>query len=440
MPTTAPPKPILPLTARVDRPRLAALAGIACLFALAEIVLGLALGGFIEGRRAEAIPFLELRPWLVVAGAAAATGLPVGDRLFAYAVALVAAGANEALLILSLGNPSPAPEMLRGWSAALPLLLACDVAMQLARRLLGRAGRWAAAAAVAVLLLVPPVLAPYRDFVAADSLRLPPGETRKPDVAVMTALPIIWGEGGAFDPNSRPAGSYRALQEEFQMHPLDTLDPQSLHRFGFLLLAQPRWLAAEELVALDNWVRKGGRAVILTDPKLDWHSELPLGDIRRPPPVGLLKPLLDHWRLVLHATDEAEQRSVEEGGTLAMSYPGRFVATGPDCKVERLHRAYCKIGSGRAMLIADADLMRDELWMGPGEDGDARHRRTADNPVVIAALIDSIGRIGRQRVRAPVAWRRPGAPLWAVLAGATLPLALLASALLGYARLRRRAG
>jgi hypothetical protein len=178
--------------------------------------------------------------------------------------------------------------------------------------------------------------------------------------------------------------------------------------------------------------------VILTDPRLDWHSELPLGDIRRPPPVGLLKPLLDHWGLVLQATGEVEQRSVEEGGTLAMSYPGRFVATGPDCKVERPHRAHCKIGSGRAMLIADADLLRDELWMGPGEDGGARHRRTADNPVVIAALIDAIGGIGRERVRAPVAWWRPGAPLRGASAGATLPLALLAAALLGYARLRRR--
>jgi hypothetical protein len=127
----------------------------------------------------------------------------VGDRLFAYAVALVAAGANEALLTLSLGNPSPGPEMLRGWMAALPLLLACDVTVQLARRLLGRVGRWAAAAALAVLLLVPPVLAPYRDFVAADSLRLPPEEEGKPELALMTALPIIWGEGGAFDPNSR---------------------------------------------------------------------------------------------------------------------------------------------------------------------------------------------------------------------------------------------
>jgi hypothetical protein len=143
---------------------------------------------------------------------------------------------------------------------------------------------------------------------------------------------------------------------------------------------------------------------------------------------------------VLRATDEAEQRAVEEGGTLAMSYPGRFVVTGPSCKLERPHRALCRIGSGRALLIADADLMRDELWMGPGEDGGARHRRTADNPAVIAALIDSIGAIRRERVRAPVAWWRPGAPLRGALAGATLPLALLASALLGYARLRRRAG
>ena len=42
---------------------------------------------------------------------------------------------------------------------------------------------------------------------------------------------------------------------------------------------------------------------ILTDPVLVWPSELALSDIRRPPPVGLLGPLLTHWGLRLEASE-----------------------------------------------------------------------------------------------------------------------------------------
>ncbi len=46
-------------------------------------------------------------------------------------------------------------------------------------------------------------------------------------------------------------------------------------------LAQP----AEDLVALDNWVRGGGRVLLLADPMLEWPSKRPLGDPLRPPPM-----------------------------------------------------------------------------------------------------------------------------------------------------------
>ena len=44
-------------------------------------------------------------------------------------------------------------------------------------------------------------------------------------------------------------------------------------------LAQP----AEDLVALDDWVRGGGRVLLLADPMLEWPSKRPLGDPLRPP-------------------------------------------------------------------------------------------------------------------------------------------------------------
>ena len=60
-------------------------------------------------------------------------------------------------------------------------------------------------------------------------------------------------------------------------------------------MAQPLAQAPENLVALDDWVRGGGRVLLLADPMLEWPSKRPLGDPLRPPPMfadtGLARPL-----------------------------------------------------------------------------------------------------------------------------------------------------
>jgi hypothetical protein len=223
------------------------------------------------------------------------------------------------------------------------------------------------------------------------------GPPARPELLVMTALPIVWGEKGAFDPGSRPAALYRALQQEFAVRPLDTLGEADLARSRLLLLAQPRWLSPAELAALDLWVRRGGAALILTDPNLEWPSDLPLGDVRRPPPVGLLGPLLGHWGLRLEEGKADPKERFDKGRRLAMDRPGRFTATGKACRVVRSYQAECRIGKGRAILLADADLMRDSLWLEPQRDGGAGQKRVADNPLVVAELLDALAGIERAR-------------------------------------------
>ena len=217
------------------------------------------------------------------------------------------------------------------------------------------------------------------------------GET-KPQLMLATGLPIIWGEQG-FSLSAQPAPAYRALEREFAVRPLDTLHEEELAGGKLLLLAQPKVLAPAELVALDAWVRRGGRALILTDPALVWPSELPLGDIRRPPPFGLLEPLLRHWGLRLEPSTDGIQEVTIDGGTLRLETPGQFQLEQPGCA---LHHdalvADCPIGGGRALLVADADLVHERLWM--SSDG----RRTADNPSVVAAWLDDL--VGLQRQRA----------------------------------------
>jgi hypothetical protein len=208
---------------------------------------------------------------------------------------------------------------------------------------------------------------------------MPVPREAKPRVLLMTALPLIWGDRGAFDPSSRPAASYRALQARFDMAPVDVLDAKALAGAKLLLLAQPRWLAPHELVAIDEWVRGGGAALILSDPHLDWPSPLPLGDVRRAPPVGLLDPLLSHWGVTLAGGPVGPRIEMVEGRRLTLFSPGTLTAA-QNCTPKSGVLLRCRVGRGRAILIADADLLRDDLW-----DGEAA--------MVIEGLLDELAGI-----------------------------------------------
>jgi hypothetical protein len=198
----------------------------------------------------------------------------------------------------------------------------------------------------------------------------------------MTGLPLVWGEKGPFDPGSRPAAAYRELGRSFELQPVDVLDPATLARGRALFLAQPQRLAPAELADLDAWIRRGGRALILTDPLLAWPSELPPTDIRRPPPVGLLGPLLDHWGLTLDPPAQAgEVESRRDGRRLLLDSPGRLRSSGAQCAVDEAGlTAFCRLGRGSARVVADADLLRDSLW----------ERRSAENPAVVEAWLHEL--------------------------------------------------
>lgn len=248
--------------------------------------------------------------------------------------------------------------------------------------------------------------------VAACLLAAAAPEQPRPQVMLMTGLPLIWGEKGPFDPGSRPAAAYAELQKAFDFRPVDVLDPATLERGRLLFLAQPKRLAPAELAALDGWIRSGGRALILADPVLTWPSELPIGDIRRPPPVGLLAPLLDHWRLKVEPPErsgEVERRW--NGRRILLHSPGRLRSASPECIVaDEGWTALCRLGRGTVRVVADADLMHDSLWTS-----------SADNPAVVAGWLDEMA--GRVR---PVGRNR----LWGGLAIVALTLPVVIGLLL----------
>ncbi|MES2137504.1 MAG: ABC transporter, partial [Pseudomonadota bacterium] len=106
--------------------------------------------------------------------------------------------------------------------------------------------------------------------------------SERPTLMLLTSLPIVFGEDFSLEQQESPA--LKALRERYRVVPISVTDPSELARGRLLLMAQPPAQTAENLVALDQWVRGGGRVVLLADPMLEWPSKRPLGDPLRPPP------------------------------------------------------------------------------------------------------------------------------------------------------------
>ncbi len=188
-----------------------------------------------------------------------------------------------------------------------------------------------------------------------------PSHPREP-VYVLTGLPLFWGEAGGVGDIVQGKGDGRsplitALDKNWALYPLDIAREQQLAPVRLLLVIQPQALAPDELVALDAWVRSGGRALILVDPDLRWPSRLPPGDPRRAPVRAMLDPLLAHWGLKLEPAVEGEAHGAVIGGErVEVEGAGQWRATSSACVPETPLIAHCRLGSGKVTLVADVDF------------------------------------------------------------------------------------
>lgn len=240
----------------------------------------------------------------------------------------------------------------------------------------------------------------------------------RPALAVITALPLFWREGEHGLAARADAPVIALLRRRFDLRPLDSALAPELQGARLLLLAQPRDMAAAELVAVDQWVRRGGRIVVLADPLLRWPSPLALGDRRRAPPVSLLGPLLDHWgvKLAPPATTGEQRHFLPDGSLLTSMAASRFEVRGNHCGAEADGLiARCRIGRGEAVLIADADLLDDRLWLAdPDQPFSSRHW-SADTPALLTQWLGQSLPGERHWVRSEDRLLR--AFRWAILAG-----------------------
>jgi len=196
------------------------------------------------------------------------------------------------------------------------------------------------------------------------------------ELGLFTTLPIYWGEApdiaAMLDAEGKQHWARQQLEERYDLVPLDVLSESDLAGLERIVLPQPRPLSPQENVALDEWVREGGNALVFADPMLMQHSIYPIGDKRRPQDVVLLSPILARWGLALQF-DEAQaagERLIESGNlSIPVAMAGELVAmgggSGSTCEIgEQGLIAECRIGDGRVVVVADADLFEPHAETG----------------------------------------------------------------------------
>jgi hypothetical protein len=193
-----------------------------------------------------------------------------------------------------------------------------------------------------------------------------------PTITLMSTIAAKWGEadiGEVAQGKARPALFYSALAQSHRLQMVDDLRTALDGKPDLFVMVQPRLLTPDEHLALDNWVRSGGKLLLFVDPALQWPSIYPLGDSRRPLFTSLLSPLLGHWgiELALPVDESTDEDAVEmRFGAVKVHAvsSGIWVAKKSGaCKISaNLLLADCRIGKGRAVLVADADLLQDQYW------------------------------------------------------------------------------
>ncbi len=217
-------------------------------------------------------------------------------------------------------------------------------------------------------------------------------------IGLMTSLPIYWNGAGSVAEtlnDQRPAHWARTtLETGHRLIPLDALSDGSgepstqLEGLRMLVIAQPRALTAQDNVALDAWVRTGGRLLLVIDPMLTEHFDYAIGDPRRPADVGLVPPVFARWGLGMTFDDNAgagvETREAT-GLAIPVEQPGTLVPLESNmadptarCTIEGGGiAARCRIGTGTALIVADAAFLD-------------RHGAKAGAPL-LSGLLDRLG-------------------------------------------------
>lgn len=198
---------------------------------------------------------------------------------------------------------------------------------------------------------------------------------QRPPLLLLTSLPLVFGEDFSLQGGGSPA--LNALVTRYRVIPISVTDTAELNKGRLLLMAHPLAQPAEDLVALDDWVRSGGRVLLLADPMLEWPSSRPLGDPLRPPAMFMDTGLLAHWGMRLDPPDDRGPNAAKLGGYDIVTVSPGQLSGGCHISADRLV-ARCRLGKGAATIVADADLLDvQHLGSSAGHNLDAVLRELA---------------------------------------------------------------
>lgn len=216
----------------------------------------------------------------------------------------------------------------------------------------------------------------------ADETPAPPPPTPSPPadapaLGLMTSLPLYWPVDAALADiaagTAAPPWQRRVLERRYRLVPLDTLSPipalspdqpdtDPLAGLSKLAVIQPRGLSPADNVALDGWVRAGGKLLLVLDPLLTGDYDQPLGDPRRPVDSALVPPVVARWGMAISLPAEPVEgaaATLPGGAAVPLADPGTIAvlpAFAKACQQPAGAIAICRVGKGRVTLIADAAL------------------------------------------------------------------------------------
>ena len=193
---------------------------------------------------------------------------------------------------------------------------------------------------------------------------VPRASERRPALLLLTSLPLLFNEDFVLAASGSPA--LRKLKTRYRVVPISVADSAELAKGRLMLMAHPPAQTAENLVVLDEWVRRGGHVMLLADPLLEWPSKRPLGDPLRPPPMFVDTGLLQHWGLRLDAPDKRGRAERNLGGYRILTISPGDLSGACAISSDRLV-ARCRIGAGSATIVADADFL-DVDHLGEGAE------------------------------------------------------------------------
>lgn len=234
----------------------------------------------------------------------------------------------------------------------------------MAMRLPGNSARTSFGFALLLLLLAACRAAPAQQ----------PAAEEPPAIGLMSSLPLYWPADAALADIAAGTAAVpwqrRAIETRYRIVPLDTLSPipalspgapetDPLAGLERLAVIQPRGLSPADNVALDNWVRGGGRLLMVLDPALTGDYAAPLGDPRRPVDSALIPPVVERWGLAIGFP--LDKPDAGDAGLVALLPAAANACTQPAAAI-----AVCRIGKGEVTLIADAALFEHPELAGEG--------------------------------------------------------------------------